>query len=233
MVTFLFVFLLNASDAKEIQAKEIITNEVILSDAPSWLTRAHVQRIIDRIQHKLEWSTKKTAVHWYSTDESFQKAQNLGAQALAVTLTSGDTATIHLGPRVNRENFDTVFGHEMVHVIVFQKYKKAIPKWLEEGLANHLSNSRKVDYKWLSQKPLPEDVRKLDHPFSGSAAGVIYRYKASQAFAEMLDRKCHLDNLIRLSVERNMEDYIASYCQIKDLNLAFRDWVKKQSASIN
>jgi hypothetical protein len=59
---------------------------------------------------------------------------------------------------------------------------------------------------------------------------VLYRYKASQAFAEMLAGKCDLQNLIRLSVERKMEDYMATYCEIKDLNQAFRDWVKKKAS---
>src|SRR5690606_14376126 len=111
------------------------------------------------------------------------------------------------------------------------KYKSAIPKWLEEGLANHLSRAKKVDYRWLASQPFPEDVRDLAHPFKGDASQVSYRYKASQAFAEMLDKKCDLQNLIRLSVERNMEDYIRRYCEIPDLNLAFREWVKKQAGT--
>ena len=69
----------------------------------------------------------------------------------------------------------------------------------------------------------------MAHPFSGAAADVRYRYKASQAFAEMLAKKCDLEELIRLSVTRKMEDYMKSYCEIKDLNAAFHDWVKKKA----
>jgi hypothetical protein len=139
------------------------------------------------------------------------------------------TASVHLGPDVNDKNFDDVFGHEMVHVIVFQKYKDSIPKWLEEGLANHLAKRGNVDYKWLAKQPFPDDVREMAHPFKGSAALISYRYMASQAFAEMLQKKCELENLIRLSVQRKMEDYMRTYCEIKDLNVAFRDWVKKKA----
>src|SRR5690606_18961288 len=103
-------------------------------------------------------------------------------------------------------------------------------KWLEEGLANHLSKMQPVDYKWLAQQPFPNDVRELAHPFKGDATLVSYRYKASQAFAEMLNKKCDLQNLIRLSVQRKMEDYMRTYCEIKDLNKAFQDWVKKKAA---
>jgi hypothetical protein len=210
-------------------AKDITTNEAVIANAPSWLTQPRVERITDRIQTKLEWTTRKIKVNWYATQADFDKVHGYGPQALAVTGKDGGVASVHIGPNVDSANFDEIFGHELVHVIIFQKYKGAIPKWLEEGLANHLANRGKVDYHWLAKQPLPDDVRELAHPFSGSRSGVSYRYKASQAFAEMLDKKCDLQNLIRLSVERKMEDYISTYCEIKDLNQAFRDWVKKRA----
>lgn len=217
-------------------AKDITTNELKMDGAPEWLKQPRVERITDRIQNKLEWSTRKTSVHWYKTQADFDKVQSFGSLALAVTKNDGVTAVIHIGPRVTESNFDQVFGHEMVHVIVMQKYRESIPKWLEEGLANHLSSREKVDYKWLASQPFPDDVHQLAHPFNGTASGVTadkvkYRYRASQAFAEMLAKKCDLEVLIRLSVQRKMEDFMRTYCEIKDLNAAFREWVKKKSAS--
>ena len=196
-----------------------------MSGTPDWLNATHIEKITARIQQKLEWSIRRVNVSWHSTADSFQKAHSLGPQALAVTTREKNVTTIHLGPKVTKENFDEVFAHELVHVIVYQKYKSAIPTWLEEGLANHFANQKKVDYQWLAKQPFPNDVRELAHPFSGTAEGVVYRYKASQAFAEMLDKKCNLENLLRLSVQRKMEDYMNTYCRIKDLNEAFRAWV--------
>lgn len=205
--------------------KPIVTNEFEIPSAPDWLKQPRVERVTDHVQHKLEWTTRKTNVTFYSTPEAYQKAQNLGPESLAVTKYDGGKASIHLGPLVGDKNFDEVFGHELVHVIVFQKYKDSIPKWLEEGLANYFSSPWKIDYKWLAQQPFPTDVRELAHPMHGSAMEIDYRYKASQAFAEMLAKKCDLEELIRLSVTRKMEDYMRTYCEITDLNAAFKKWV--------
>lgn len=217
---------------QETGAKEITTNEVVIQDAPNWLTQTRVEKVTDRIQQKLEWTTRKVKVRFYDSPESYAKAQSLGPKAVAVTINANGTSTVHFGPKVTDELFDEIFAHELVHVIIFQKYKDAIPKWLEEGLANHLAKRGRVDYRWLAKQPYPSDVKQLAHPFSGSSDGISYRYKASQAVAEMLNKKCDLENLIRLSVQRKMENYIETYCEIKDLNMAFKDWVKKQSTGI-
>ena len=137
--------------------------------------------------------------------------------------------TIHLGPNVNSKNFDVVFGHELVHIIFHQKYKGAIPKWLEEGLASHLSQKQKVNYKKLAKHPFPKDIRQLTHPFKSTLTETMYHYRASQALAEMIEAKCDLTNLLRLSVQRKMENYLKSYCEIKDLNSAFKEWVLKKA----
>lgn len=210
-------------------AKQIATNEFTIGDAPSWLTQTRVEKVTSRILNKLEWSIRKTRVQFYSSNEAYGRAHSLGPQPLAVTSSRGDVSTVHLGPRVTDRNFDQVFGHEVVHVIVTQKYKASIPKWLEEGLANHLSKAGAVDYKGLARQGLPADVRTLAHPFSGTAALIGFRYEASQALAEMLDKKCNLENLIRLSVQRDMETYIRNACDIKDLNAAFKDWVSSKA----
>lgn len=223
------------------QAKTIQTNELLFSNAPDWLTEARVNRIVSRIQNKLEWTTRRTNVNWFYDFKEYDRAHTLGPQAIAVTTSVGTTSTILIGPSVKSEDFDHVLGHELVHVIVYQKYKGAIPKWLEEGLANHLARPGQVDYKWLSKQPFPQDVRELAHPlantvggssFSVKADAIRYRYKASQALAEMLDKKCDLLNLIRMSVTKKMEPYIATMCEIPDINKAFRDWVVKKSGSL-
>lgn len=221
-------------------AKSIQTNELTISNAPEWLTESRVDRVVSRIQNKLEWSTRRTKVQWYSDSKEYSNAHSLGPQAIAVTTSSGTTSTVLIGPTVTAENFDHVLGHELVHVIVYQKYKGAIPKWLEEGLANHLARPGQIDYKWLAKQSFPKDVRELAHPMAPASGSrnmnreidiVRYRYKASQALAEMLDKKCDLLNLVRMSVAKKMEPYIATMCEIQDLNAVFRDWVLKKSRS--
>ncbi len=207
-------------------SKELVTNAFEVHNAPEWLKRTRVEKITDRIQTKLEWTVRRSSVFYHPTQGSYSKAQNLGPRAIAVTRHQSGKSQIHLGPKVNDENFDEIFAHEVVHVIIEQKYKGAIPKWFEEGLANHLSKAPPVDYKWLVKFDFPKDVRELAHPFDGADENIRYSYKASQALAEMLAKKCDLENLLRLSVERKMEDYIRTYCEIPDLNLAFQKWVK-------
>ncbi len=213
----------------DVKKKEIKTNEVVMADAPAWLTQTRVEAVTARIANKLEWTIRRVPVKWYSETSQFEKAHSLGPFAMAVTVGTPAGAVIHLGPLVTNAEFDETFGHELVHVVILQKYRGAIPKWLEEGLANHVAKHVKIDYAWLAKQPFPKDVRELAHPMLGAATGIRYRYKASQALAEMLDKACNLENLVRLSVKRNMEDYIKTYCEIPDLNVAFRSWVMKQA----
>lgn len=216
----------------------IRTNELTFENAPSWVTQGRIERVTARIQDKLEWTTRRTTVQYFSDAMSFAKAHSLGPHATAVTSTRGDTSTIFLGPKVTTENFDQALGHELVHVIITQKYKGAIPKWLEEGLANHLARTGRIDYKWLSRQTLPADVRELAHPMLRTAdpgrtmqQSLHFRYQASQALAEMLDKKCDLLNLVRMSVGRSMETYIANMCEIKDLTGELKNWVIKKAKS--
>lgn len=205
-------------------AAEIETNAIHMSEAPSWITRPRMEKIIDRIQTQLEWTIRKAEAFYYSDSDAFQKAHHLGPNVIAVA--RKDDNTIHLGPKVTTSNFDTVFGHELVHIIFAQKYKGAIPSWLEEGLANYIAKHDKVDYKWLAKQTPIEDVRQLTHPQGGTVQYMRYHYVASQALAEMIAKKCDLSNLLRLSVERNMDDYLKTYCEIGDLNAEFKKWVK-------
>jgi hypothetical protein len=209
-----------------LHAKEIDSNSVRMPNAPDWLTRNRVEAVTDRIQTALEWTIRKIEVSWYSDQGAFQKEHSLGPLAMAVSRKRD--STIHLGPNVTKANFDTVFGHELVHIILYQKYADAVPKWLEEGLANHLAKHGKVDYAWLGARPFPADVRQLLHPYKSSAEATRYHYMASQALIEMIAKKCDLTNLLRLSVGEKLESYLQTYCEITDINSAFKQWVKKR-----
>lgn len=208
-------------------AGEVETNNVHFAEAPDWVTRPRVEKIISHIQTLLEWDIRKVTVTWYKDQKKFQAAHSLGPAMLAVSLKNSNT--ILLGPGVTKENFDQVFGHELVHVISFQKYKGAIPPWLEEGLANHLAKTAKVDYKWLAARGLPRDVRQFSHPASGSTDEIHFHYVTSQALAEMIAKKCDLTNLLRLSVGEKMDTYLDTYCELPDLNAAYKKWVQARA----
>ena len=145
-----------------------------------------------------------------------------------MTISTKEKSVIHLGPKVTKKNFAQIYGHELVHVIINQKYRGAIPKWLEEGLANFYAKKGKVDYKWLSRFPVPSSIETLSHPFQGDYEKISYRYMVSQALVEMLDKKCKIERLVQLSVERKMEDYIKTFCEIPDLSKALGDWIQKK-----
>lgn len=208
-------------------AAELQTNSTYSANSPSWVTKGRIDRTTERIQNFLEWDIHRVTVVWYNDQNSFESAHGLGPAVLAVSRRTENK--ILVGPKVNAENFDRIFGHELVHVISYQKYKDAIPKWLEEGLANYIAKNGSVNYKWIASKPFPKDVQNLTHPFSGDRDTLFYHYEASQALAEMIAAKCDLKNLLRLSVGRKMESYLDTYCQIKDLNGAYQKWIKAKS----
>jgi hypothetical protein len=203
--------------------KDIKTNGVHMANAPEWLTQTRIERVVDHIQSKLEWDIRRIEVFWYKDAASYSKVNPLGPSAIAFSRRSD--STVHLGPQVTNDEFDKVFGHELVHVISHQKYHDAIPKWIEEGLANYLSKNGKVDYKWLARQPIPNDLRSLEHPYDGTTEHIKYHYIASQALTEMIASKCDLSNLLRLSVGRKLDNYLASYCGINDLNAEFKKWI--------
>lgn len=207
--------------------KEILTNGALFMDAPEWLTATRIEKTIARIQSVLEWDIRRAKVFWYMDSASFAKVNKYGPGILALTLKNQNE--IHLGPKVNKDNFDKVFTHELVHIIAYQKYKEAIPPWLEEGLATYLAKEEKVDYTWLVKQQLPTHVTELAHPLSGSSDTIRLRYIASQALTEMLAKKCDLSNLLRLSVGRKMDDYLKTYCEIPDLDIAFVKWIQSKA----
>lgn len=209
-------------------AAELQTNSTYSADAPKWVTKGKIDRVTEHIQSFMEWDIRRVTVVWYKDQASFQATHGLGPMVLAVSRKNENSVLV--GPKVNERNFDQVFGHELVHVISFQKYKEAIPKWLEEGLANNVAKAGTVDYKWQGSRPFPSDVKDLTHPFSGNDDNVRYHYFASQALIEMIAAKCDLRNLLRLSVGMKMDGYLDTYCQIPDLNAAFKKWVASKVA---
>ncbi len=205
-------------------AKELKTNAIRTTTAPDYVTLSRVDRIVDRIQQILEWDIRRIEVTWYKDQAEFERLHGLGPTVLAISRRNNNT--VHIGPKVTSDNFDATFGHEMSHIISFQKYKDAIPKWLEEGVANFVAKAGTVDYAYLASHEAPKDVRDLTHPFNGTVDHIRYHYVASQALAEMLHKKCNgLSNLLRLSVRKSVENYLANYCEIKDLTAAYNKWV--------
>lgn len=213
------------------KAKVIKTNAASIYHSPSWLTRNRAEKVILRIERDLEWSIRRINVYWHKTESSFTSQHKLGPAVRAVTLSKDQT--VHLGPQVNENNFEQIFAHELVHVISFQKYKGSIPKWLEEGLANHLAKKEKVNYRHLNKQKLPSDIYQMTHAFQGGLAAARVHYATSQAVAEMLAKKCDLMNLVRISLEGDMRIKIKNYCEIEDINKTFRSWVSTQAAREN
>ena len=173
---------------------EIQANSVRMSQAPSWLTEARVQRV---------------TVVWHLNQKEFETSHGFGPSVLALAKASDNS--VHIGPRVDSSNFDKTFGHELVHVILYQKYKTAIPKWLEEGLASQ-SNV---------------DITSMTHPFKGSVEAE-HHDELSTAVMEMIASKCPLHDLLQLSVGKSLMTYLNTFCGIPDVSAAFADYLKKK-----
>ncbi|MEW6057068.1 MAG: hypothetical protein AB1540_10680 [Bdellovibrionota bacterium] len=210
-------------------AVEIQTNAVVVSQAPVWLTRLEVQRVVDRVERFLEWDIRRISVRWYSDQGQFEKVHGFGPAVLAIAKRSDHS--VHVGPKVQKENFAKVFGHELAHVVLFQKYKDAVPKWLEEGLANYVSKHGMIDYKLLGAQPL-SDVKALEHPFGSGQAPKVepkVHYMASTALMEMIASRCRIHDLLQLSVGQKLERYLSTFCGIADLNLEYKKWVERKN----
>ncbi|MCB0404158.1 MAG: hypothetical protein KDD51_05180 [Bdellovibrionales bacterium] len=207
-------------------AKSLETNAVKIVNAPSWLTEARVRTIAHKVEEFLEWDIRRVQVVWHASQSEFAAAHGLGPLALAAT--DRKAQIIHIGPRVSAENFDGIFGHELAHIVIIQKYKQAIPAWLEEGLANYVGELDKVDYKYLNSKPYVP-VASLTHPYRKNA-DTKYHYHASTALMKMIAEKCPIHDLLQLSVGKRIETYLKTFCEIPDLDLAFKKWLKTQAS---
>jgi hypothetical protein len=175
----LFFPLKAVAQATTLGVHEITTNAAIVHDAPRWLTDARVERVTDKIQNVLEWDIRRVTVKFYSDAREFSRAHGLNvtrdASSTIMAVSRKSDNTIHVGPLVDNSNFDGIFGHELGHIIMFQKYKDAIPTWLEEGLANFASKHGQVDYKWLAKQP-SVDLKTMGHPFGNAGPGPRYHY---------------------------------------------------------
>lgn len=215
------VFFLSAA-----HSKDLLTNAALIKNSPEWITQGRINRIADRVQSQMEWTIRRVQVQFISDPTQFTKMHSLGPWPIAVSKKNENT--VLLGPKINKDNFDKVFAHELVHIIAFQKYKEAIPKWLEEGLANYFSKDIQANYQWIKTQPFPDDVKNLVHLLKGNENEVRLHYALSLSLAEMLAKKCDLKNLMRLSVGQRMEPYIETYCQIKDLTQALKTWISSK-----
>jgi hypothetical protein len=211
--------------------RPIDTNSVRCDSAPSWVTASRIDKVTDRIGTALEWDIRKISLTFYTDQAAFSRAHGLGDDSvLAFTIKPSNSVSI--GPRVTTSDFDQVFGHELVHVILYQKYKGAVPGWLEEGLANYTVKYGHVDYKWLASQP-DRDFTTLIHPFSAGArvapGGPRYAYQASQALMEMIATHCDVKDLVTMSVGKKLESYLPTMCEITDLNAELHKWIRRKA----
>jgi hypothetical protein len=154
-------------------AESLRTNSVNIANPPSWVRESVVERCTNKAERFLEWSLRKVTVTFYSDLSAFQAVHRNGPLVMAFARASDQS--IHLGPKITKENFEQFFTHELVHAIVFQKFntrkgQDSIPKWLEEGLANFIGGMTPPDYSALERARSKESfkVKTLTHPF-GSA----------------------------------------------------------------
>lgn len=208
-------------------AKEIKTESVVFVNPPAWVSEAMVEKATSPIHTYLQWEVRRVKVSYHSDAAEFESIHN-GGPAVAAFFRRKDS-TVHLGPRVTAGNFHAVFGHEWVHVVFFQKYKGAIPQWLEEGLANYLAKLGSVDYAWLATQPF-QDVRELHHPLS-DVSTMKFHYQTSTAVTEMIASRCALPDLLQLSVKKKLETYLSTFCEIANINGAYKEWVAKHQKS--
>jgi hypothetical protein len=220
----LFVYLLWGYNS---WAESIRTNSVVFESAPSWVTESMIERTVSGIEDKLEWDIRKIKAVWVSDLKEFDKKHGYGPSVTAFSLKSENT--IYVSSRVDAQSFEGTFGHELVHVVLFQKYKTAIPKWIEEGFANYFSRHKKANYSELKKIKLP-DIKLMQHPFKNRVQGLSHEhyYMVSLALTEMLAAKCDLQDLVQLSVGKNLENYIQKTCGIADLQQEFARWVQSR-----
>jgi glucose/arabinose dehydrogenase len=72
----------------------------------------------------------------------------------------------------------------------------------------------------------------MGHPFKNPDIDVNVHYRVSQALVEMLEDKCDLKKLLRLSVRKKIETYIQRTCGIQDINQSFRQWIDSKALKV-
>jgi hypothetical protein len=201
------------------------TNCCRVHNAPAWATPLEISNIAARIEEALNWNIRRIKVYFHDSMTSYNKESGLNFATNGFY--THTKQSVHFAPNMDRQQFEATFGHELVHVIFAQKYKNAIPRWLEEGLANFIGSKKSVDYKWLNTQFVP-DVTGLVHP-QHDATGAKLHYQLSTATAEMIAHKCNMNDLLMLSTGKRLENYLSTFCKIKDVNLAVREWIVEKS----
>lgn len=208
-------------------AREIQVNQITVFEAPEWLKTSVIQTVVDRVQNYLEWDFRKLKVFYYKDLAEFNR-QHTFKFAVDAFFRKSDS-TIHLSPKVTATNFSQIISHELVHALFFQKYKKAIPVWLEEGLANTIAELPSPNYQWLKTQSWPSVVS-LGHASHQIVDSKVY-YSVSTGVIEMIREKCNLHELLKLSVGSQLTNYLKTFCGIQDLDQDFKSWVTKKAAS--
>lgn len=222
---FRFLFLLSLAPLAS--ARDITINQLTFYNSPDWLNSSTVQSVVERVQNYLEWDFRKLSVFYHSEAASFNQQHqfNFGVDAFF----RKSDSTIHLSPQVSSKNFSQVFGHELVHALFFQKYQKAIPVWLEEGLANTIAQYPSPNYQWLKTQTWPS-VSTMGHVTQKLVDPKVY-YGVSTAVIEMIRDKCDLHELLKLSVGSQFTAYLKTYCGIEELDKSFTEWVGMKADS--
>ncbi len=216
-------------------AAELSTNSLVIHEAPAWLKARVAERSVERIERHLEWDLRKIHVWFYSDSARFNQAHGLrSSQVTVFAFTKPADLSVHFSPGITAENFDRFFGHELVHVMLRQKFKGSVPPWLEEGVANTFGAkgarpvvSLKLDYPWILAQAGARDLRQMRHPFrSEGGEQAKFHYQASTALVEFIRSRCDLEQLLQLSVKKSVESYLPTLCEIRDLNAEFRSFLR-------
>ncbi|NBW97977.1 hypothetical protein EBR03_00250 [bacterium] len=208
-------------------AREIQLNQITVFEAPEWLKTSAVQAVVDRVQNYLEWDFRKLSVFYYKDLTEFNR-QHTFKFAVDAFFRKSDSS-IHLSPKVIATNFSQIMSHELVHALFYQKYQKAIPVWLEEGLANTIAQLPSPNYQWLKTQSWPS-VATLGHSSHQVVDSKVY-YSVSTGVIEMIREKCNLHELLKLAVGSQLTSYLKTFCGIEDLDLDFKSWVAKKADS--
>jgi hypothetical protein len=234
----LVVFLISALTLSlAAQANDFVIEQIHFKKPPQWLTLSLAQKTISRVKGFLDWDPRHAEISFYTDTREFEAhlASHHSDRYISHAVTEKNQSQIHLGPQVTGRNFAQVFGHELVHLALFQKYKDEVPHWLEEGLANYVpgkDDDLLVDYAWLGKHLSPQERPKKRGLINtleatGQTSHPHYQYEASTALIQMIASKCSLEDVIQHSLGGSFEKYLSTHCGIVDIDEEFKKWVNK------
>lgn len=200
-------------------------DDLQITNAPAWATRIRINTTVRRVERFLEWDLRRISLIWYSDTKSFETAHRMGPNIRAVTQKQYNR--ILVGPLTTPQNFDQVLAHELTHMILFQKFKDAIPSWLEEGLANHIGKIDPPDYRWLNTQAKLPRVQEMKHPFLSGNPKLMYQI--SGALIGLISSKCDLQDVLQLAVGKKLETYLHTTCALGDLDQELKTFVSRKS----